>query len=73
MQITCGKEYDIRLSRRDVTDPATGLVDRVKVMREIARQVNEQAGEELMKVAIPVDKNSKKMIEIGRASCRERV
>ena len=46
VQMTCGKEYDIRLSRRDVTDPATGLVDRVKVMREIARQVNEQAGEE---------------------------
>lgn len=61
VQMTCGKEYDIRLSRKDVTDPATGLVDRVKVMREIARQVNEQAGEELMKVAVPVDENGKEL------------
>ena len=44
-----------------MTDPTTGLVDRVKVMREIARQVNEQAGEELMKVAIPVDENGKEI------------
>ena len=58
VQLTCGKEYDVRLSRKDVTDPATGLVDRVKVMRQIAKQVNDQAGEEIMKVAIPVDENN---------------
>jgi len=61
VQMSCGKEYDVRLSRKDVTDPATGFVDRVKVMREIAKQVNEQAGEELMKVAIPVDENGKEL------------
>ena len=61
VQMSCGKAYDVRLSRKDVTDPATGFVDRVKVMREIAKQVNEQAGEELMKVAIPVDENGKEI------------
>ncbi len=61
VQLTCGREYDVRLSKKDVADPATGLVDRVRVMRQIAAQVNDQAGEELMKVAIPVDENNKEI------------
>lgn len=61
VQLTCGREFDVRLSKTDVVDPATGFVDRVKAMRQIAAQVNEQAGEELMKVAIPVDENGKEI------------
>ncbi|MDR2528651.1 MAG: flagellar hook-associated protein FlgL [Synergistaceae bacterium] len=70
VQMTCGKTYDIRLTRKDAGtlnpayqpnpalpgyDPNTHFADRVKVMEQIAKQVNEQAGYEIMKVVIPVD------------------
>ena len=61
VQLTCGREFDVRLSKKDVVDPATGLVDRVGVMRQIALQVNDQAGEELMKVAVPVNEDGKEI------------
>jgi flagellin-like hook-associated protein FlgL len=74
VQMTCGKTYDIRLTRKNVGivnpgyqpdpntsvppyDPNTHFADRVKVMEQIAKQVNEQAGYEIMKVVIPVDGN----------------
>lgn len=70
IQMTCGKSYDIRLTRKDVevdnpnydpSDPKSPkkIVDRVKVMQQIAKQVNAQAGEEVLKVVIPVDANGK--------------
>ena len=55
IQMTCGKAYDVRLTRSDVVDKATRQVDRVAVMKQIAKQVNAQAGEEVLKVIIPVD------------------
>lgn len=61
IQMTCGKSYDIRLTKKDVVDKATGLVDRVKVMEQIAKQVNAQAGEEVLRVVIPVDANGQKL------------
>jgi flagellar hook-associated protein 3 FlgL len=73
VQMTCGKTYDIRLSRKDVEipnpdyDPVTNpnvpqkVVDRVKVMDQIARQVNAQAGHEVMRLVIPVDANGQKL------------
>ena len=61
IQMTCGKSYDIRLTRKDIVDKTTGLVDRVKVMEQIAKQVNAQAGEEILKVVVPVDSNGKKL------------
>jgi len=61
--------FDIRLARKDVTipnpayDPVTNpnvpqrIVDRVKVMEQIAKQTNTQAGYEMLRVVIPVDAN----------------
>lgn len=54
VQMTCGKAYDIRLSPKEILG-ADGNVDRVKVMEQIARQVNAQAGEEVLRVVFPVD------------------
>ena len=45
-----GKTYTVKLNRKDIVDPATNLVDRNKVMAQIAKQVNEQSGTELLKV-----------------------
>ena len=73
VQMTCGKSYDIRLTRKDVEiinpeydplDPSKGparIVDRVKVMEQIARQVNAQAGEEVLKVVVPVNSSGQKL------------
>ncbi|NLL36509.1 MAG: flagellar hook-associated protein FlgL [Fretibacterium sp.] len=62
VQMTCGRAFDVRLTREDViADKATGEVDRVLVMREIARQVNAQAGDELLRVIIPVDDSGKEL------------
>jgi flagellar hook-associated protein 3 FlgL len=59
VQMTCGKTYDVRLARKDIiTD---GTVDRVKVMEQIAKQVNAQEGSEVMKVVIPVGENGQKL------------
>jgi len=59
VQMTCGKTYDVRLARRDIVDRATGFVDRVKVMDQIARQVNAQAGHEVLRLVIPVDNHGR--------------
>jgi flagellin-like hook-associated protein FlgL len=66
VQKTCGQYFDVRLTRKDViiTDPqagAVGTVDRVKVMEQIAKQVNAQVGFEMMRVVIPVDANGKQL------------
>ncbi|GHT00471.1 hypothetical protein AGMMS50276_26320 [Synergistales bacterium] len=69
LQKSCGQYFDIRLKRGDVEVfnpdyPGAGpekVVDRVKVMNQIAKQVNEQAGFEMMKVFIPVDANGKQL------------
>lgn len=45
-----GKTYTVKLNQKDVVDPLTGFVDRNKVMNQIAKQVNEQSGTELMRV-----------------------
>ncbi|MCL1875793.1 MAG: flagellar hook-associated protein FlgL [Synergistaceae bacterium] len=44
------KEYTVKLNRKDVVDPITNLVDRNKVMAQIAKQVNEKSGMELLRV-----------------------
>ncbi|MCL1940789.1 MAG: flagellar hook-associated protein FlgL, partial [Synergistaceae bacterium] len=54
-----GKTYTVKLTQKDVgdgIDPVTGLVavDRNKVMEQIAKQVNEQSGMELLR-AIKTD------------------
>jgi len=61
VQMTCGRTFDVRLARRDVVDSATGFVDRVKVMDQIVRQVNAQAGREIMRLVIPVDNNGRRL------------
>ncbi|MDR1621699.1 MAG: hypothetical protein LBS00_04925, partial [Synergistaceae bacterium] len=48
----------------DPTDPSKGpekTVDRVKVMEQIAKQANAQAGYEFLRVVIPVDANGQKL------------
>jgi flagellar hook-associated protein 3 FlgL len=60
VQKTCGATYDIRLLRKDVLD-SNGNVDRVKVMEQIAKQANAQAGYEFLRVVIPVDANGQKL------------
>jgi flagellin-like hook-associated protein FlgL len=60
VQMTCGKTYDIRLRKKDIVDES-GNVDRVKVMEQIAKQVNSEAGYEVMQVVIPVDANGKQL------------
>jgi flagellin-like hook-associated protein FlgL len=73
VQMTCGRTFDVRLARGDVEivnpnyDPANPtqdpqkILDRVKVMEQIARQVNAQAGFEVMKVVVPVDGHGQKL------------
>ncbi|MCL2767893.1 MAG: hypothetical protein FWE49_04135, partial [Synergistaceae bacterium] len=50
-----GKTYTVKLNRKDVVDTATGFVDRNKVMAQIAKQVNEQSGMELLRVIRSTD------------------
>jgi len=50
-----GKTYIVKLSQKDVMDSATNLVDRNKVMAQIAKQVNEQSGMELLRVIKSTD------------------
>ena len=57
VQMNCGKTYDVNITKKAVVDPATGEVDRVKVMREIVNQVNAQEGSNVMGLTVPVDKN----------------
>ena len=57
VQMNCGKTYDVNITKKAVLDPATGEVDRVKVMREIVNQVNAQEGSNVMGLTVPVDKN----------------
>ncbi|GHV35344.1 hypothetical protein FACS1894187_07850 [Synergistales bacterium] len=58
VQKSCGQYFDVRIKRSDVyKDDGSKTVDRVKVMNQIAKQVNEQAGFEMMKVIIPVNVN----------------
>ena len=45
-----GKTYTVKLSRKDIVDLSTNQVDRNKVMAQIAKQVNEQSGMELLRV-----------------------
>ncbi|MDR1377753.1 MAG: flagellar hook-associated protein FlgL [Synergistaceae bacterium] len=64
VQKTCGKTYDIRLARKDIQSfDSSGktFVDRVKVMEQIAKQVNAQEGQEVLKVIIPMDENGQKL------------
>jgi flagellar hook-associated protein 3 FlgL len=61
VQMTCGKTYDIRLAKKDIVEAGGVNVDRVKVMEQIAKQVNAQAGFEVMKVVVPVGENGKKL------------
>ena len=57
VQMNCGKTYDVNITKKAVVNPATGEVDRVKVMREIVNQVNAQEGSNVMGLTVPVDKN----------------
>ena len=57
VQMNCGKTYDVNITKKAVVDPATGEVDRVKVMREIVNQVNAQEGSNVMGLTVPVDEN----------------
>jgi flagellar hook-associated protein 3 FlgL len=66
VQMTCGKTYDIRLARKDIMNADGTAVDRVKVMEQIAKQVNAQEGSEVLKVVLPVDEYGK--AEDGYAS-----
>jgi flagellar hook-associated protein 3 FlgL len=63
VQKTCGKTYDIRLMRKDIESFSNGkaFVDRVKVMEQIAKQVNAQEGQEVLRVVIPVDESGQKL------------
>ncbi|MDR1977198.1 MAG: flagellar hook-associated protein FlgL, partial [Synergistaceae bacterium] len=60
VQKTCGMTLDIRLARKDIMN-SDGAVDRVKVMEQIAKQANAQAGYEFLRVVIPVDANGQKL------------
>ncbi len=57
VQMNCGRTYDVNITKKAVVDPATGEVDRVKVMREIVDQVNAQEGSNVMGLTVPVDEN----------------
>ena len=50
-----GKTYTVKLTQRDVLIPGTREVDRNRVMAQIARQVNEQSGMELLRVIRSTD------------------
>ncbi|MCR4818999.1 MAG: flagellar hook-associated protein FlgL [Fretibacterium sp.] len=63
VQMNCGMSYDVTLTKKDVADPATGLVNRRKVMEEIVKQVNAQEGETVMGVTIPLDDENKESDE----------
>ena len=63
VQMDCGMNYDITISKSAVVDPETGEVDRVKVMRAIVDQVNAQEGSNIMGITIPVDGNGKEIPE----------
>ena len=50
-----GKTYTVKLNRKDIINALTGFVDRNKVMAQIAKQVNEQSGMELLRVIKSTD------------------
>ena len=59
VQMNCGMYYDVNIRKADVVDPNTGFVDRALVMQEIADQVNELEGHDIMGFVQHVDANGK--------------
>ena len=55
VQMNCGMYYDVNIRKADVVNTSTGFVDRDLVMQEIAEQVNELEGHEIMGFAQHVD------------------
>ena len=62
VQMNCGMTYDVNITKKAVSNPVTGLVDRRKVMQEIVNQVNAQEGETIMGITIPLDSKDHKEI-----------
>ncbi len=61
VQMNCGMYYDVNIKRAEVIDSKTGFVDRNKVMKSIADQVNEQEGHAIMGYTVHVDSYGKEM------------
>ncbi len=55
VQMNCGMYYDVNIRKADVVNTSTGFVDRDLVMQEIAEQVNEIEGHDIMGFVQHVD------------------
>ena len=59
VQMNCGMYYDVNIRKADVINKNTGFVDRDLVMQEIAEQVNEIEGHDIMGFVQHVDRDGK--------------
>lgn len=63
VQMNCGMYYDVNIKRAEVVDPETGFVDRNKVMKSIADQVNAIEGHAVMGYTAHVDAYGQELSE----------